>query len=147
VHALAHNVDRRPVQANRPPRSFGAQRALRRALGAPSPAQLDETLAALVERVTRRMLAAGHAGRTVHLRLRFADYTRASRAHTLPDPATAPAPILAAARALLDAALPAIERRGLTLLGVTVANLADLSGGEQLALPVPAALDAAGEGY
>lgn len=141
VHALAHNIDRRPVQANRPPRSFGAQRALRRARGAPSPAQLDDTLAALVERVTRRMLSAGHAGRTVHLRLRFGDFSRVSRAHTLPDPVTAPEPILAAARALLGAALPAIERRGLTLLGVTLSNLADLSGGVQLALPVAPAED------
>lgn len=64
--------------------------------------------------------------------------TRARRARTLADPAAAPEPILAAGRALLGGALPAIERRGLTLLGVTVANLADLSGGEQLALPVPA---------
>ena len=135
VHALAHNIDRRPVQANRPPRSFGAQRALRRAAGTMSPDDLDETLVRLAERVTRRMLAAGHAGRTVHLRLRFGDFSRASRAHTMPEPATTSAPILAAARTLLAAAMPAIERGGLTCIGVTVANLTDAGGGVQLELP------------
>ncbi|HEV2786464.1 MAG TPA: DNA polymerase IV [Solirubrobacteraceae bacterium] len=135
VHALAHNIDRRPVQAGRPPRSFGAQRALRRAAQPPPSDELDATLQRLAERVTRRMLAAGHAGRTVHLRLRFDDFSRASRARTLPALATSPEPVLAAARALLAAAMPAIERRGLTCIGVTVANLADVSGGVQLELP------------
>ena len=135
VHALAHNIDRRPVQADRAPRSFGAQRSLRRAPDPPPPAELDATLERLTERVTRRMLAAGHAGRTVHLRLRFNDYSRASRAHTLLAPATTAAPVLAAARTLLVAAMPAIERGGLTCIGITVANLVDVSGGVQLELP------------
>lgn len=135
VHALAHNIDRRPVQANRPPRSSGAQRSLRRAAHPPPAAELDATLERLAERVTRRTLAAGHAGRTVHLRLRFNDCSRASRAHTLPAPATTAAPILAAARTLLAAAMPAIERRGLTCIGIAVANLADAGGGVQLELP------------
>ena len=137
VHALAHNIDRRPVQAGRPPRSFGAQRALRAGTGPLPPEELDATLERLAERVTRRMLAAGRAGRTVHLRLRFGDFSRASRAHTLPALATSPQPVLTAARALLAAALPAIERRGLTCIGVTMTQLAVVSGGLQLELPDP----------
>ncbi|CAA9470069.1 MAG: DNA polymerase IV [uncultured Solirubrobacteraceae bacterium] len=135
VHALTNAIELRPVQPNRPPRSFGAQRSLGRARGAPlSPDELDDALARLADRVATRMAKAGYAGRTVVLRLRFGDYSRATRSHTLPDHTIAPEPILAAACALAAAARPAIERQGLTLVGLTVINLVDLSGGTQLEL-------------
>ena len=82
LHALAHNRDPRPVHLRRRRRSIGAQRALGRS--APSPDDVDATLIGLVDRVTRRMRAAGRVGRTVVLRLRFRDFTRATRSHTLP---------------------------------------------------------------
>ncbi|MFI7490300.1 DNA polymerase IV [Micromonospora echinaurantiaca] len=121
LHALAHNRDPRPVQVGRRRASMGAQHAL----GGPahSPAELDAVLAGLVDRVTRRMRGATRTGRTVTLRLRFADYTRATRSHTLPKATADTQPLLAAARALLRAALPEIDRRGITLLGVSMANL------------------------
>jgi DNA polymerase-4 len=134
VHALAQNRDRRPVQANRPPRSFGAQRALGRSPSPPAPDVLDAALAALVDRVSRRMLASGHAGRTVLLRLRFDDFSRAPRSHTLPKATAGAEPILAAARMLLAGARPMIACQGLTLVGVSVANIADVSAGLQLDL-------------
>jgi nucleotidyltransferase/DNA polymerase involved in DNA repair len=145
LHALARNRDPRPVRARRGRGSFGAQSALGRAPR--SPPALDATLLGLVDRVTRRMRASGRLGRTVTLRLRFGDYSRATRSHTLPLPTASTAPVLAAARALLAGAAPAIERRGLTLLGVSVSNLADAAAGVQLALPLDgvdrAAVDAA----
>ncbi|MBA3244409.1 MAG: DNA polymerase IV [Actinobacteria bacterium] len=144
LHALAHNRDPRPVQVGRRRRSIGSQRALGR-----SPRSLEAIEAALiglVDRVTGRLRAAGRVGRTVVLRLRFGDFSRASRSHTLPQSTAETAAILTVARALLAAALPLIERRGLTLVGVTVANLED-DGAVQLALPFAAAsgysLDAA----
>ena len=136
VHALANNIDPRPVQPNRPPRSFGAQRSLGRRRNALAPNELDHTLVGLVERIVGRMGKAGYAGRTVILRLRFGDYSRATRSHTLPEHAADAAPVLAAARALLAAAMPLVERQGLTLVGLTVANLVDLSGGTQLQLSI-----------
>jgi DNA polymerase-4 len=111
------------VQPRRRRGSIGSQRARGR-----SPWSLeavDADLVALVDRVTRRLRAARPVGRTVVLRLRFADYTRATRSRTLPYATASTAPILATARALLAAAVPTIERRGLTLVGVSVANLAD----------------------
>jgi DNA polymerase-4 len=135
VHALVNNIDLRPVQPNRPPRSFGAQRALGRSRGTLTPAEIDDTLARLCERIVERMGKAGFAGRTVVLRLRFGDYSRATRSQSLPEHATTAEPILAAARVLIAAATPAIERRGLTLVGLTVANVIDLSSGVQLELP------------
>ena len=77
----------------------------------------------LVDRVTRRLRAAGRVGRTVVLRLRFDDFTRATRSHTLPRPTAQTHTILATARGLLAEATPMIERRGVTLVGVAVANL------------------------
>ena len=72
------------------------------------------------------------------IRLRFDDMTRATRSHTMTE-ATAETPaILAAARGLLAAALPLIERQGLTLLGVALSNLADDGRGPARAAVRPA---------
>ncbi|MEU7575666.1 DNA polymerase IV [Micromonospora sp. NPDC049240] len=143
LHALAHNRDPRAVQVGRRRSSMGAQHALSREPH--SPAELDAVLAGLVDRVTGRMRDARRTGRTVTLRLRFADYTQATRSHTLDKPTAQTAPLRATARALLRAALPQIEQRGITLLGVSVANLD--AGHTQLTLPLTAqpgpALDAA----
>jgi len=144
LHALAHNRDRRPVEVRRRRRSVGAQRALGR-----SPRSLDDVdvaLVALVDRVTRRMRAAGRIGRTIVLRLRFADFSRATRSHTLPHATANTETILITARGLLAIAAPMIERRGITLVGLAVSNLEDGSA-FQLALAIDRhssdALDAA----
>ncbi|MET8552736.1 DNA polymerase IV [Micromonospora zamorensis] len=123
LHALAHNRDPRSVQVGRRRGSMGAQHALSRTPHAP--AELDAILAGLVDRVSRRMRAAGRSGRTVVLRLRFGDYTRATRSHTIGKATADTTPLLAAARALLRAALTDIDRRGVTLIGVSVGNLDD----------------------
>jgi DNA polymerase IV len=121
LHALAHNLDPRPVRTGRRRGSIGAQRALGRA---PTSAEaLDAAVIGLVDRVTRRMRAAGRVGRTVVLRLRFDDFSRATRSHTLARPTAQTHTVLATARGLLAAAMPMIERKGVTLVGVAVANL------------------------
>jgi DNA polymerase-4 len=144
LHALAHNRDPRPVRVGRRRRSFGAQSAL--GSSRRSPDALDAVVVGLVDRVTRRMRAAGRAGRTVVLRLRFDDFSRATRSHTLPRPTAETQTILTTVRWLLATAVPTIERRGLTLVGVAVANLDDDSV-VQLGLPFDrhsgGALDAA----
>jgi DNA polymerase-4 len=121
LYALAHNRDPRPVHVGRRRSSIGSQCALGR-----SPKSFDAVdviVVSLVDRVTRRMRAAGRVGRTVVLRLRFDDFSRATRSHTLPLATAQTQTILATARGLLAAATSMIERRGLTLVGVTVTNL------------------------
>jgi DNA polymerase-4 len=144
LHALAHNQDPRPVQVRRRRRSIGSQRALGRSPR--SPDTVDAAVVALVDRVTRRMRAAGRVGRTVVLRLRFDDYSRATRSHTLSQATAETHTILATARGLLATGMPMIERQGLTLVGVAVGNLDD-DDAVQLALPFDrhsgGALDAA----
>jgi DNA polymerase IV len=132
LHALAHNRDPRPVQVRRRRRSMGAQRALGRRPR--SPDQLDAVLVALVDRLTRRLRKANRVCRTIVLRLRFNDFSRATRSHTLVRATARTEPILDAARQLLAAAMPMIERRGVTLVGVTLTNL-DSDGFIQLELP------------
>ncbi len=123
LHALALNRDPRPVVVGRRRRSVGSQCALGRS--GRSPDALDTVVLGLVDRVTRRMRAGGRVGRTVTLRLRFDDFTRATRSHTLLRATADTRPILATVRGLLAGATPRIAAQGLTLLGVAVGNLDD----------------------
>jgi DNA polymerase IV len=132
LHALAHNRDPRPVQVGRRRGSIGSQHAL--GWSRKSSAAIDASLVALVDRVTRRMRKADRVGRTVVLRLRFDDFSRVTRSHTLARATAQTRPILATARALLAAAMPVIERQGCTLVGVAVGNL-DNENAIQLTLP------------
>ena len=133
LHALAHNRDPRRVRTGRRRRSMGAQRALGR--GERSPRELDTILVALVDRLARRLRAARRVCRTVVIRLRFRDFTRATRSHTLLEATARTQTILATARELLGAAMPLIEAQGISLIGVALANLDD-EGAVQLALPL-----------
>jgi DNA polymerase-4 len=140
LHALAQNRDPRPVRVGRRRGSIGSQRALGRSPKSPDVAQT--ALLGLVDRVTRRMRDAGRAGRTIVLRLRFDDFSRATRSHTLPQATAQTHEIWETASGLLAAAMPMIEQQGLTLVGVSVANLHD-GRAIQLALPFDAYSDGA----
>jgi DNA polymerase IV len=132
LHALAHNRDSRAVQVGRRRRSMGAQRALDRTPR--SWEAVDAVVVGLVDRLGRRLRAARRVCRTVTIRLRFDDFTRATRSHTLSEATAQTQTILATARGLLTTAMPVIERQGLTLVGVALGNLQD-DRAIQLALP------------
>ncbi len=144
LHALAHNRDPRPVRSGRRRRSIGSQRALGR--GPASLDEIDSSVIAIVDRVTRRLRRGGRRCRTVTLRLRFDDFSRATRSLTLPRLTDRSADVLDAARALLADARPLIEASGITLVGVSLTNLEDTDTA-QLELPLDArplsALDSA----
>ena len=143
LHALAHNRDPRPVQRRPRRKSIGAQRALgraRRPRGA-----VDAALVELVDRVARRLRDANRTGRTITIRLRFDDYTAITRSRTIERATGQTQTILDAARALMLAAQPMIDARGLTLVGISIGNL----DGDAAQAPLPfdqgggVALDAA----
>ena len=143
LYALSRNIDRRRVTTGVHRRSVGAQRALGRAGNRMSPVEIDAVVVNLIDRITARMRAAGRTGRTVVLRLRFDDFSRATRSRTLPWATSSTQPILGAARHLVAAAAPAIAERGLTLVGLAVSGI-DRSGAQQLMLPFdgePPAID------
>ena len=128
LHALAHNRDPRPVRT-------GRRRGLDRVAAGARPRRRRRP-----RRSTRPWSGSstgspggcgrpdGSAARSCS-RLRFDDFTRATRSHTLPRPTAQTHTILATARGLLAAATPMIEQRGLTLVGVAVANLENDAGG------------------
>ena len=147
LYALSHNVDARRVTTGVRRRSVGAQRALGRAGNTMSAAEIDAVVIGLIDRIASRMRAAGRTGRTVTLRLRFNDFGRATRSHTLPWATCSTHALLGTARRLVAAAAPLIAERGLTLVGFAVSEI-DRDGAEQLTLPLttraePAAVDAA----
>jgi DNA polymerase IV len=132
LHALAHNRDLRRVERTKRRRSIGSQRALGR--GRRSPEELDAIVVGLVDRLGQRLRAARRVCRTVVLRMRFDDFSRATRSHTLAEATARNSPILATARGLLAASTPMIERQGLTLIGLALQGLED-DRAIQLALP------------
>jgi DNA polymerase-4 len=132
LYALANLRDPRPVETGRRRHSIGSQQALGRR--SRTAEELDAIVAGLVDRVTRRMRKADRIGRTVVLRMRFDDFSRAARSHTLPHPTSHTPTILRGLRTLLAQAMPTIQARGITLVGVAVTNL-DNGDAEQLELP------------
>jgi DNA polymerase IV len=140
IHALSHNRDPRPVRVGRRRRSIGSQRAL--GLRPRSPEEVDAILVGIVDRLGRRLRRAERVCRTIVLRLRFADFSRATRSSTMPQATAQTQAVLDTARGLLAAATPMIEREGLTLIGVSLTNLSDALP-FQLALPFDGRLDTA----
>jgi len=153
LHALAHNHDPRRVQVGQRRRSIGAQRALGRArhsaddlgrarhsaddLGQArhSADDLDAALLGLVDRVSRRLRDADRRGRTVILRVRFDDFSRITRSHTLPVPTSGTPQLLAAGQELLAGAASLISERGITLIGISISNFDGEQDAVQLELP------------
>ncbi|WP_313555377.1 DNA polymerase IV [Miniimonas arenae] len=122
LFAVVHGLTPESVVVGRRRGSVGAQRAIGR--GPHSPAEVEAALLGLVDRVCRRLRAGNRIAATVELRLRFDDYTKATRSRTLPHPTCSTDRIAAAAVALLEAARPMIRERGITLVGVAVSGLA-----------------------
>ena len=133
IHALAHNRDPRPVHVGRRRRSIGAQRALgvRRNLLP----EIDAALVGLVDRVCRRLRKAERVCRTVVLRVRFHDFTRITRSHTLARPSDATDTVLETARLLLAVAAPLIHDGGCSMIGISLTNLGNADDPLQLELP------------
>ena len=137
LHALSQGRDPRTVQVGQRRSSMGAQHAI--GSGPHDLESLDVALLALVDRVARRMRAVGRTGSTITVRLRFDDFTRSTTARTLPRPTAHTGEILTVARGLLRTRWAEIERRGCTLIGVSVGSLDDQPA--QLSLPIDDAPD------
>ncbi|GAB2512246.1 DNA polymerase IV [Nocardia heshunensis] len=136
LHALSWARDPRRVDTGRRRRSIGAQRALGRRHR--SDEEIEAYLHGLADRLGHRLRTARRVCRTLVLRMRFDDFGRATRSHTLPEATDSGEVILRAARTLLESALPLIhERGGLTLIGLSLTNL-DNADTMQMSLPFEA---------
>jgi len=132
LHALSHNRDPRRVEVGRRRGSIGSQQALGRRRR--SHDDVATILRRIVDRITRRMRVAERVGRTVTLRLRFDDFSRATRARSLRHATASSERVHHVAQRLLADAWEMIEERGITLVGVSVGNLTDADA-VQLTLP------------
>ena len=121
VHALARLRDPRPVDTTRRRGSIGSQRAL--GSRPRSPEELDLILTQIVDRLARRLRDGDRVCRTVVLRLRFGDFTKATRSRSLRAPTDRTAILLTVARALLAVAHTEIAERGITLIGISLSQL------------------------
>jgi DNA polymerase-4 len=122
LHALARLRDPRPVDTTRRRGSIGSQRALGSALR--TAAELDVMLSQIVDRLSRRLRDGDRVCRTVVLRLRYGDFTKATRSRTVGTASDRTEVLLEVARELLASALPEITARGITLIGVSLSQLA-----------------------
>ena len=136
LHQLANAVDVRPVVVDQRAKSIGHEETFPRDL-TDGPA-LRRELVRMADAVATRLRAAGVAGRTITIKVRFADFTTITRAQTLPEPVDGATTILRTAEALLD---KVDTEAGVRLLGVSVSQLAEPVA-EQLTLD-----DAAGPGW
>lgn len=132
--ALSRGHDPRRVETGTRRGSMGAQQAL--GSGPHSPEEVEAILLGLVDRVTSRMRRVDRTGRVVTIRLRFGDFGRSTASHTLTRPTSHTATVLEVSRQLLHERWPEVERRGLTLIGVSVGQVDDAP--PQLALPLDA---------
>lgn len=119
---LAWDRDTRSVETRHGARSAGAQSALGRKPA--TEAVFKPTLRHLADRVTSRLRARALAGRTITIRIRFADMHSITRSMTLDAPVSATVIVAEIAEELVRTALAEHAReKTITLLGVSVSHI------------------------
>jgi DNA polymerase-4 len=133
-HAIAHAQDHRPVQPDRLRKSVGAETTFSHDLHAP--AELLAALLPVAAKVWAYCQRASQSGRTLTLKVKFADFQQITRSRTLPASVPDEAALLRTGQEILTALLPL--PKGVRLLGLSLSNLdgeaAPASPGGQLAL-------------
>jgi DNA polymerase-4 len=119
--ALAWGRDDRRVVPHEPDKSVGAENTF--GTDVDDPAVVTRELLRLSERTAARLRAAGQVGRTVSLKIRFADFTTLTRARTLPEPTDVGRTVYETALALYTAL--GLERARVRLVGVRVEGITD----------------------
>ncbi|MBC4017997.1 DNA polymerase IV [Siccirubricoccus deserti] len=116
---ISRGIDDRPVRPDRIRKSIGAETTFAIDLTALEAA--DAALQPLIDKVWRYCEATGIRGRTVTLKVKYADFSQATRSRTGLTLITARGEIAQVSRALLEPLFP--PPRGVRLLGVTLSTL------------------------
>lgn len=119
LHDLAWGRDPRPVEPEQRERSIGSDETF--AYDIDDPVLIHRHLLALSERTAARVRAAGLAGRTVSIKVRFADFTTITRSRTLREPTDVSREIYETATGLYDAL--GLQRARIRLVGVRMEKL------------------------
>ena len=129
--ALAWGRDERSVVPHEPDKSIGAENTF--GTDVDDPVVVARELLRLSERTAARLRASGQVGRTVSIKVRFADFTTITRARTLPESTDVGRVVYDTAMGLYDAL--GLERARIRLVGVRVEGISDADGAShQLAL-------------
>lgn len=132
--ALAWGRDERPVVPREPDKSIGAEETF--GTDVDDPRVIRRELLRLSEKVAARVRAGGYRGRTVSIKVRFADFTTITRSRTLREPTDVAQQVYAVAGQLYDAL--GLQRARLRLVGVRLEGLVDADEvAEQLLLDAP----------
>jgi DNA polymerase-4 len=121
LHDLAWGRDPRSVVPQQVEKSVGAEETFDRDVD--DPRVVLRELLRLSERVAARMRATGAVGRTVVIKVRFADFTTITRSRTLRQPTDVARDVYATARSSYAAL--GLDRARLRLIGVRVEGLTD----------------------
>ena len=119
LHALSWGRDERHVVPHEPDKSVGAEETFSRDVDDPEVVRRE--LLRLAEKTAGRLRGAGLAGRTISIKIRFADFTTITRSRTLPEATDVAAVLYATARGLYEAL--GLDRARLRLVGVRVEGL------------------------
>jgi len=134
LSALAWGRDERRVIATQPDKSIGGEETF--SADVDDPAVVARELLRLSERTAARLRATGQVGRTVSIKIRFADFTTITRARTLPEATDVGRTVFQTALALYLAL--GLERARLRLVGVRVEGISTAgSASRQLLLGAP----------
>ncbi len=125
LHEFAWGRDPRPVVPWQPERSIGSEETFHTDVDDPD--VIGRELLRLSERVAARARSAGLIGRTVVIRIRFADFTTITRSRTLPEHTDVARVVHATALGLYDRL--GLDRARLRLVGVRLEGLVEASAG------------------
>lgn len=120
LHALAHGIDPRPVTPRTEEKSVGHEVTFDRDVDDPD--RIRRELLRLSDRTAVRLRAGGWTGRTVVLKLRFADFRTITRSRTLPEATDLGREIYAAISRIYDGL--GLDRARIRLVGVRAEQLA-----------------------
>jgi DNA polymerase-4 len=117
-HAIARGEDDRPVKADRQRKSSGSETTFRSDLT--DPAEIEAGVRAMADDVWAWCEKTGGHGRTVTVKIKYADFQQATRSRSLPAPVTSREVLHQVSIELVRSVFP--PAKGIRLLGVTLSN-------------------------
>jgi DNA polymerase IV len=120
LHGIGWGIDERPVVPDRPRKSAGSETTFLRDLE--DERKIEEALASLVDEVWAWRERSGGGGRTVTVKVKYADFEQVTRSRTLPHPVASRAELAEVGRDLVASVFP--PRKAIRLLGVSMSNFA-----------------------
>ena len=128
---IARGVDERPVQPDRIRKSLGAENTFAQDLHEFAP--MRDALEPIIAKVWQHCQATGIRGRTLTLKVKFADFRQITRSRSVDDAIDSLTDLERLSLGLLEPLLP--TRKGVRLLGISLSSLTDAQAtGRQLSL-------------